>query len=37
VFVEEKGAIKIGNNRLIDHGICKTGVVHLYTFEELAA
>lgn len=37
MFVEEKGAIKIGNNRLIDHGICKTGVVHLYTFEELAA
>lgn len=37
VYVAEKGAVKIGNNRLIDHGICKTGVVHLYTFEELIA
>lgn len=35
VFVESKGAIKIGNNRLIDHGINKRGVVHIYTFDEI--
>ena len=35
VYVESKGAIKIGNNRLIDHGINKRGVVHIYTFDEI--
>lgn len=35
VFVQNKGAVNIGNNRLIDHGICKRGEVHLYTLEDL--
>lgn len=29
------GPFKIENNRLIDHGICRGGGVHLYTFEDL--